>query len=99
MGPRFAQDLAHAEVTVGMAEQELEQLKLPARECRLGTLVADHAALAIQQQAMEVPAPLVPELEPFLVALHLGFDDPDVRLCCFLGDRRQLGYVALDLIE
>lgn len=97
--PGLAEDLGHSEVPVGMIEQELEELKLTHGQRCFATFVADHSPFWIQPQAVKIPDSLVPEIEPFLVALHLTLDDLDVRLSSSLRDRRQLGQIAPDLIE
>src|SRR6202022_2135904 len=88
LGPGLAEDLGDPEVTVGMVEQELEELKLSNGERSLPTLVADQSPFRIQPEAVEIPDPSVPKVEPFLIAVHLALDDVDVRLRRTARDRR-----------
>src|SRR6202162_1788795 len=97
--PRLAQDLSDGEVPVGMIEQELEELKFSNGECGLHASETDHPALRIEHGAIEIRETAVPQLEPFLVAVHLALDDQDVRLRRPPGDRRELAHVAPDPIE
>lgn len=48
---------------------------------------------------MEVPKPLVPQVEACLVSLHLVFDDPQVHVSSLSCYRLQSGEVAIHAIQ
>ena len=58
-----------------MVEEELEQLELSVRENDLFSLVAQHPTIGIEPQPLELPDPLIPEVEAYVVPLHLGLDE------------------------
>ena len=63
---------------MGMIEQELQQLVLTLGERHLVTPVADHSALGIEPEPLELPEPCEPQVQALLVAEHLRLDDLDV---------------------
>ena len=82
-----------------MIENELKQLKFSNGQRDLPAFVPDRSPLMIEPKAMEIPDALVPQLDPSLIAFHLGLDDPDVSLCGHPRDRMQLGHVMPHSIE
>ena len=48
-------------------------MELALREVRLLALVADHAAVGIEPEALQLSDPPIPEVEPRLVTLELVF--------------------------
>src|SRR5579859_2958016 len=90
LGPGPAGDIGSTEIPVGMIDKELKQLELLLGQPGLSTLITNHPLLRIQPDAMEIPDTSVPQLEPFLITLHLTLDDPEVHLRCQPRDRSQL---------
>src|SRR5580704_661760 len=101
VGPRpgLAEDLLHGEEPVGMIEQELEELKFSSGERCLQTPEANRSTLGIELRAVEIRQATVPQVEPFVVAEHLTFDDHHIRLRRLPGDRWQLSDIAPDALE
>ena len=73
-----------------MVEQELQQLELSGREHRLLALVAHHPTTRIKPEAVQLPYPLVPKVEPLVVALQLRLDEVDVLVGSLSCGRMQL---------
>jgi len=82
-----------------MLQQELEELKLSGGKRGLSAFVADYSPLRIQHETVQIPDALGPEVEPFLISLHLTLDDLEICLSRFLRLGLQLRHVASDLIE
>ena len=76
-----------------MIEEELEQLELTIRENGFFPLVAQDPAGGIEPQPLQLPYPLIPEVQPIVVAGHLVLNEGDIdfgRLLCHRVHLRQL---------
>src|SRR4029077_17844258 len=99
LGPRITQDLSHAEVPMGMLEQEFEQLELACGHRRRERFVGKGSGFAIQPQAVQIPHAPIPEIQPLLIAVHLGRDYLDVSFGYFASGRRKFRNVATNPVE
>jgi hypothetical protein len=79
-----------------LVEQELEKLELSIGEHGLLPLVAQYPTIWIKPKALQFPDPLVPKVETFVVAGHLGLDEGDVDVGGVLGHRVKFGQLPLD---
>src|SRR4029077_4391314 len=65
----------------------------------LTALVPDHPAGRSQVQAVQLPQPPVPEIEAFLISVHLRLDDLEVDGSGLLGWELEVDDVAAHPIE
>jgi hypothetical protein len=79
-----------------MVEEELQEFKLSVCENDLLSLVAEHPTIRVEPQPLELPDPLVPEVEACVIALHLVLDVDDIDLGCLLRHRVDPGQLSLD---
>src|ERR1700736_6786914 len=73
-----------------MVQEKLQELELPRCEHSLLPLVAQHTTIRVKPEALEFPDPLVPQVKPAVIPLHLGFDEGHVLDGGHLRHRRQL---------
>src|ERR1017187_2345475 len=79
-----------------MVQEELQEFELSRGEHSVLPLVTHHMTIRIKPQAVELPDPLVPQVQPGVVPSHLGLDEGDVLAGGALRDRMQSGQLALD---
>src|ERR1700693_748678 len=97
--PGESRDLWRGIEAMGMIEEELQQLEFAMGQHSLAPFVTDDAAVRFKPEALELPDPLIPQVEPGVVAGHLRFDESDVLVGGGLGHGMQFGQLALDPIE
>ncbi len=81
---------------MGVLEEEREQLELSIRQNDLFPLVAQHAAVRIEPQPLELPDSLIPEVKTCVISLHLGLDVGDIDVGRLLRHGVELGQLSLD---
>src|ERR1700685_1897288 len=82
-----------------VVEEELEQLELSIREDDLSSLVAQHPTIRVEPQSLELPDPLVPEVQACVIPLHLVLDVGDIDVGRLLCHRVELGQFSLDSLQ
>jgi hypothetical protein len=99
LGPGSTRDVGNPEIPVGVIDEELKELELPLGQIGLSGLETNHSSLRIQPETLQLPHSPVPQLEAFLIALHLVLDELEIGCRCALRDRCQLRKIAPDPIE
>ena len=79
-----------------MVEKELQEFELTLGEHRLSSLVHQEPPLWIEPETLELPDPLIPKIEPVVVAVHLLLNERNVHLGRLSRHGLKLGQLPLD---
>src|ERR1700682_1377793 len=97
--PCLPDDLSRRKEAVGVGQKKLQELELAVGQALFLTPMADHPALGVDPEPLEVPEPLVPQIHSSAVAFQLVLDDDEIVRSGPLSDRFQLGQITPDPIE
>jgi hypothetical protein len=82
-----------------VVEQELKKFELSIGEYLLLPLVAQYPTVRVKPKSLQLPDALIPKVETFVVAGHLGLDEGYIDVRRLLGYRVKFGQLPLDSIE